>query len=93
MSHLARQHAEHARPVFTDAARQPARRKAKNPPETERVSVDQFEAAIEKAEAALGLGVCKGQGKPAKDYVVVGGELQGEPTMTESLRSVLLEPR
>ncbi|MCA0851345.1 relaxase/mobilization nuclease domain-containing protein [Salipiger thiooxidans] len=26
-----------------------------NPPETERVSVDQFEAAIEKAEAALGL--------------------------------------
>lgn len=32
MTHLAHQSTEHARPVFTDAARQPSRRKTKKPP-------------------------------------------------------------
>ncbi|SDW55183.1 hypothetical protein [Celeribacter indicus] len=32
MTHLARQHTEHAQPVFTDAAKFPVRCKAKKPP-------------------------------------------------------------
>jgi len=56
MTHLARQHTEHARSVFTDAARQPAQRKTKKPPPFSlRLNVEE-RARLEIAAAGMPLG-------------------------------------
>lgn len=56
MTHLARQSAEHAQPVFTDAARQPVKRRAKKPPPFSlRLNVEERQR-LETAAAGMPLG-------------------------------------
>lgn len=56
MTHLARQSTEHARPVFTEATRQPVRRKAKKlPPFSLRLNAEERQR-LETAAADMPLG-------------------------------------
>lgn len=56
MTHLSRQHIEHAKPVFTDAAKSPARRKAKKPPPFSLRLNAQERQKLEAAAAGMPLG-------------------------------------
>lgn len=56
MTHLSRQHTKHACPVFTDAARQPVKRRAKKPPPFSLRLNAEERAKLEAAAAGMPLG-------------------------------------